>query len=73
MLDKQGRKYLRLADLPLDAVEVDAGFTCLKPGVYTLKYNPGAGHYVDCSCGRHYLAGQVIREDIVTGFYNPKE
>jgi hypothetical protein len=66
LTDTNGRSYKLSTDLhPGDKVEVDAGFTCMKPG--DLK-EVKCGHnqddfYIECSEERHYLGGQLDYRD----------
>lgn len=44
-----------------DVLQADDGFTCLEEGakVVVAYSREDDGFYVPCSCGRHYLMGQV--------------
>jgi hypothetical protein len=50
-------------------VELDAGFTCCLPGVVRVEHD--AALFFHCSCGRHYLHGQLRdrNSDELVGVY----
>jgi len=49
---------MKLADIKTgDRVVVDAGFTCMRPGVHAVERDDG-GLFIPCDHGKHYLDGQ---------------
>ena len=70
MTDLQGRPYAKLSGLKEgDTVQVDAGFTCMPPGTYTV-YKHGCGELcLFCSHGRHFLRSQHEHGDCLVGIY----
>lgn len=42
-----------------DRVEVDGGFTCIKPGLILTVRGDEHGLYIPCASGQHYLDGQL--------------
>ena len=57
---------MKLSDLKAgDRIIADEGFTCLPVGPHVVKdYNGEL--YVDCSCGKHMLDGQLDFTDCET-------
>lgn len=60
-----GRKWAALSKLKAgDKVLADGGFTCIKEGaVLEVEQNGTAGLFVPCTCGAHYLDGQLSDVD----------
>ena len=49
-----------------DKLVVDAGFTCLNPGVHVVEKDED-GLFIKCICGHHYLDGQIGSEGQLIG------
>lgn len=64
---------MKLTDIkPGDVIQTDAGFTCMGAERKMVKFDeeiakkndwPGAGLYVDCESGQHFLDGQEDEPD----------
>jgi len=54
-------------------VIVDDGFTCMKPGIKTVKTSVYGDLYVDCCKGRHLLDGRVDADGFLIGIFREKK
>jgi len=63
--DANGRAYAKLSQLKVgDKVQVDDGFTCLKPNsIKTVRVANGQGLHICCKAGHHMLEGQLDEDD----------
>lgn len=53
-------------------VYLDAGFTCAKEGLHTVKKNAKSEFYFDCNDGEHLLDGQCNGTDQMVGVFAEK-
>jgi hypothetical protein len=70
-VDLKGRAYAKVSEIKQGScVEVDGGFPCLKSDVYYNVYDDGAGLYIECDDGKHFLSGQLDETgSFYTGIY----
>lgn len=68
--DTNGRHYAKLSEVKAgDAVELDAGFTCMKAGKYEVHADEAGSLYVICADGHHYIDGQADDGEHLIGVY----
>lgn len=72
--DTKGRPYAQLSTLRAgNTIQVDAGFTCLRPHSVRRVLREGKGKqglYIKCKSGKHFLCGQADDGENLIGIYN---